>query len=67
MKLQIGMKVRIKQDKGYGEASGTVKTVTGHRKPWKGENGYELDDVKDEYWVASDFSENVTYPHKELH
>ena len=63
MKLQIGMQVRIKNNKiGYGNDAGTIKTITSHLPDYCGKKSYELDYRQDSIWQVEDFSEFISYP-----
>lgn len=62
--LQIGMRVRIKDKKGYGDDSGKIKKITNHLPNFNKKKAYQLDNASDETWLAIDFSECVDYPNR---
>ena len=68
MKLQIGMRVRIRDDKAnFAGHAGTVKTITKElgeeiKVCFDGERCFELDDSSSGIWLIEDFSECVDYP-----
>lgn len=62
VKLQLGMKVRIKNNpKDYLFDSGKVKTITSHLPDFGKSRAFGLDD-DDGIWCIEDFEENVSYP-----
>lgn len=63
MKLQTGMKVRIKNDpKNFQFNSGKIKTITSHLKDFDGKRAFGLDG-DDGIWLIEDFIEFISYPH----
>ena len=63
MKLQIGMKVRIKNDVAeYGHSAGEIKTITKNLPDFSGRRAFELDNDDSGIWLIMDFSENISYP-----
>ena len=66
MKLQIGMKVRIKSDtKNYPFNAGKVKTITSHLPDFGTKRAFGLDG-DDGIWCIEDFSEFISYPNKKM-
>jgi len=63
MKLQVGMKVKIKDDKGYLEDSGKIKTITADLPDFNNKRAFQLDNERGATWLIEDFSEFISYPH----
>lgn len=62
MKLQIGMRVLIKDDEAnFKEDANTVKIITGHLPPFRGQEAFELD-YSNGIWCIEDFVHCVDYP-----
>ena len=62
MKLQIGMKVLIKTDKGYLEDSGKEKTITADLPYFNKQRAFQLDNERGATWIIDDFEKCVNYP-----
>ena len=64
MKLQVGMQVKIKNDKeNFPSNHGKIKTITSHLEPYGRlkKRAFGLDG-DDDIWLIEDFSEFVSYP-----
>lgn len=64
MKLQIGMKVKIKSDPlNYGLDHSQIKTITSHLEPYGNsqKRAFGLDGDTG-IWLIEDFSEFTSYP-----
>lgn len=62
MKLQIGMRVKIKnRTADYKTNAGKVKTITNHLPDFNDKRAFELDG-EEGIWLVEDFDENVDYP-----
>ena len=62
MKLQIGMKVKIKDDvENYLDNAGKIKTITKNLPDFGNHRAFALDD-DDGIWCIEDFEHCVDYP-----
>jgi hypothetical protein len=63
MKLQIGMHVKIIDDKvGFPIDYGKILKITNHLKEYKGKRAFELDNRKGDIFLAEDFEYCIEYP-----
>ena len=60
--LQVGMKVLIKNEKGYLKDKNTEKTITADLPNYNGKRAFQLDNDKGEIWQIEDFEKCVNYP-----
>lgn len=62
MRLQTGMKVRIKDNKkDFQFNAGKIKTITKHLKNFGSKRAFGLDGDEG-IWLIEDFSEFISYP-----
>ena len=64
--LQVGMKVLIKNEKGYLKDKNTEKTITADLPNYNGKRAFQLDNDKGEIWQIEDFEKCVNYPNNVL-
>lgn len=61
--LQVGMRVKIKDDKiSFPRHYGHIKTITKRLKDYKGEKSFELDNEEGDIWIIEDFQYCIEYP-----
>ena len=66
MKLQIGMKVLIKNNvKNHLFDAGKVKTITSHLEPFGNKRAFGLDG-DDGIWLVEDFEKCINYPNLKM-
>lgn len=63
MRLQIGMHVKIIDDKiGFPKDAGKILKITNHSKYFNGFRSYELDNREGDIFLEEDFQYCVEYP-----
>lgn len=67
MRLQIGMHVKIIDDKiGFPEDAGKVLKITNHSRDFNGSRSYELDNREGDIFIEEDFEYCVEYPNLKI-
>jgi len=67
MKLQIGMHVKIIDDKiGFPKDAGKILKITNHSPDYNGYKSYELDNREGDIFLIEDFECCVEYPHLKI-
>lgn len=63
MRLQIGMHVKIIDDKvGFPKDAGKILKITKHQKDYDNKRAYELDNRHSDIFIEEDFEYCVEYP-----
>jgi hypothetical protein len=60
--LQVGMRVLIKNEKGYLKDKNTEKTITADLPNYNDKRAFQLGNDKGEIWQIEDFEKCVNYP-----
>ena len=63
MKLQIGMRVKVKNDsENFGENAGMIKIITKELPYFNNKRAFQLDDESWGLWLVEDFERCEDYP-----